>query len=60
MVEAIDSHIASCDGFSYYYTAGNPHKEDSWFCKEIREDNFQFLVEEISRRRFARYVHVKN
>jgi hypothetical protein len=43
MVEAIDSHIASCDGFSYYYTAGNPHKQNRWFCKEIREDNFRFL-----------------
>jgi hypothetical protein len=25
-----------------YYTAGNPHMQNSWFCKEIREDNFRF------------------
>ena len=25
-----------------YYTAGNRHKQISWFCKEIREDNFRF------------------
>ena len=29
------------------YTADNPHKQNSRFCKEIREDNF-------------RYVHVKH
>jgi hypothetical protein len=23
-------------------TAGNPHKQNSRFCKEIREDNFRF------------------
>ena len=23
-------------------TAGNRHKQNSWFCKEIREDNFGF------------------
>ena len=23
-------------------TAGNRHKHNSWFCKEIREDNFRF------------------
>ena len=23
-------------------TAGNRHKQNSWFCKEIREDNFLF------------------
>jgi hypothetical protein len=23
-------------------TAGNRHKQNSWFCKEIREDNFWF------------------
>jgi hypothetical protein len=23
-------------------TAGNRHKQKSWFCKEIREDNFRF------------------
>ena len=23
-------------------TAGNRHKQNSWFCKEIREDNFRF------------------
>ena len=29
--------------FCYYpYTAGNRHKQNSWFCKEIREDNFRF------------------
>jgi hypothetical protein len=32
--------------FLYYYkeliTAGNRHKQNSWFCKEIREDNFRF------------------
>jgi hypothetical protein len=37
------------------YTAGNRHKQNNWFCKEI-----PVLVEESSRRRFARYVHVKN
>ena len=25
-----------------YITAGNWHKQNSWFCKEIREDNFRF------------------
>jgi hypothetical protein len=25
-----------------YITAGNRHKQNSWFCKEIREDNFGF------------------
>jgi hypothetical protein len=25
-----------------YITAGNRHKQNSWFCKEIREDNFRF------------------
>jgi hypothetical protein len=25
-----------------FYTAGNRHKQNSWFCKEIREDNFRF------------------
>ena len=24
------------------YTTGNRHKQNSWFCKEIREDNFRF------------------
>ena len=24
------------------FTAGNRHKQNSWFCKEIREDNFRF------------------
>ena len=24
-----------------YDTAGNRHKQNSWFCKEIREDNFR-------------------
>ena len=24
------------------YTAGNRHNQNSWFCKEIREDNFRF------------------
>jgi hypothetical protein len=24
------------------YTAGNRHKQNTWFCKEIREDNFRF------------------
>ena len=23
-------------------TAGNRHKQNSWFCKEIREDNFRY------------------
>jgi hypothetical protein len=27
---------------SYRNTAGNRHKQNSWFCKEIREDNFRF------------------
>jgi hypothetical protein len=26
----------------YVYTAGNRHKQNSRFCKEIREDNFRF------------------
>ena len=26
----------------YIITAGNRHKQNSWFCKEIREDNFRF------------------
>ena len=31
------------DVFIYsIYTAGNRHKQNSWFCKEIREDNFRF------------------
>jgi hypothetical protein len=25
---------------SVHITAGNRHKQNSWFCKEIREDNF--------------------
>ena len=25
-----------------YTTAGNRHKQNSWFCKEIREDNSRF------------------
>ena len=29
--------LSSCPG-----TAGNRHKQNSWFCKEIREDNFRF------------------
>jgi hypothetical protein len=24
------------------FTAGNRHKQNRWFCKEIREDNFRF------------------
>jgi hypothetical protein len=28
--------------FYYTDTAGNRHKQNSWFCKEIREDNFRF------------------
>jgi hypothetical protein len=27
---------------SHLYTAGNQHKQNSWFCKEICEDNFRF------------------
>jgi hypothetical protein len=27
---------------NYLYTAGNRHKQNSRFCKEIREDNFRF------------------
>ena len=26
----------------YIITAGNRHKQNNWFCKEIREDNFRF------------------
>jgi hypothetical protein len=26
------------------YHAGNRHKQNSWFCKEIREDNFRFWL----------------
>ena len=40
-------------------TVGNRHKQNSWFCKEIREDNFRFWWRRFTRR-FARYVHVKN
>ena len=25
-----------------FNTAGNRHKQNRWFCKEIREDNFRF------------------
>ena len=28
--------------FFWQFTAGNRHKQNSWFCKEIREDNFRF------------------
>jgi hypothetical protein len=28
--------------YSHFNTAGNRHKQNSWFCKEIREDNFRF------------------
>jgi hypothetical protein len=28
--------------FNMLITAGNRHKQNSWFCKEIREDNFRF------------------
>jgi hypothetical protein len=28
--------------YKHRYTAGNRHKQNSWFCKEIREDNFRF------------------
>jgi hypothetical protein len=33
-----------CDMFNHFNmsTAGNRHKQNSWFCKEIREDNFRF------------------
>ena len=27
--------------FLYILTAGNRHMQNSWFCKEIREDNFR-------------------
>ena len=27
----------------YLYTAGNRNKQNSWFCKEMREDNFRIL-----------------
>ena len=27
----------------HHNTAGNRHKQNSWFCKEICEDNFRFL-----------------
>ena len=29
------------------YTAGNRHKQNSWFCKEIREDNFRFWLRRV-------------
>jgi hypothetical protein len=29
-------------GVAYKYTAGNRHKQNSRFCKDIREDNFRF------------------
>ena len=34
--------IPSMSFFISYITAGNRHKQNSWFCKEIREDNFRF------------------
>ena len=30
-------------------TAGNPHKQNSRFCKEIREDNFRFAGGEFTK-----------
>ena len=34
-------------------TAGNPHKQNSWFCKEIRGDNYRFGGEEFTKLKFA-------
>ena len=34
--------FVNCSRASTYNTAGNRHKQNSWFCKEIREDNFRF------------------
>jgi hypothetical protein len=33
--------IAGVDMEKSMFTAGNRHKQNSWFCKEIREDNFR-------------------
>ena len=53
--------MASMNYLDSNITAGNRHKQNSWFCKEIREDNFRFWWRRVhSRRRLARYVHVKN
>ena len=41
-------------------TAGNRHKQNSRFCKEIREDNFRFWWRRVHEDASARYVHVKN
>ena len=35
-------HYLSLKVISLQITAGNRHKQNSWFCKEIREDNFRF------------------
>ena len=37
----INSWLQGRDGHNNI-TAGNRHKQNSWFCKEIREDNFRF------------------
>ena len=31
-----------CRSLFFHFTAGNRHKQNSRFCKEIREDNFRF------------------
>ena len=46
-----------------YFTAGNRHKQNSWFCKEIREDNFRFwwrrVHEDASQGMFLTKMQVK-
>ena len=34
----VNVHLISIN----FLMAGNRHKQNSWFCKEIREDNFRF------------------
>jgi hypothetical protein len=43
-------------------TAGNRHKQNSWFCKEIRENNFRFWWRRVHEdaSQGTVYVHVKN
>ena len=43
-------------------TAGNRHKQNSWFCKEIREDNFRFwwrrVHEDASQRMYMSKIEI--
>ena len=44
------------------FTAGNQHKQNSWFCKEIREDNFRFwwrrVHEDTSQGMYMSYIEI--